>query len=89
MAPSETSVEGFEIPIHRSLIEPILIAGLPRTVALVLWTTTAALVMGLRQLWILPIALCVHLPLVLLTKKEPHFFDFFFKALRAPGRLDV
>ena len=32
-------IEGFEVPIHRSLTEPILLAGLPRNVALVLWET--------------------------------------------------
>lgn len=80
---------GFEVPIHRSLIEPILIAGLPRNVAFILWTTAAALILGMRQIWILPLALAMHLPLVWLTKKEPFFFGFFFSALRAPERLEV
>ena len=31
--------EGLEVPLHRSLVEPMLLAGLPRTVALVLWTS--------------------------------------------------
>ena len=81
--------EGFEVGGHRSLVEPILLAGLPRHIALFLWTATAALVMGMRQLWVLPIALCLHVPMVWITKKEPYFFDFFFRALRAPKRLDV
>jgi type IV secretion system protein VirB3 len=82
-------LEGFETAVHRSLIEPILLAGLPRNVALVLWTMTGALVMGMRQLWVLPVALAIHLPLMLITRREPFFFDFFFRALRAPKRLDV
>jgi hypothetical protein len=28
-----TRPEGFEVPLHRSLVEPMLLAGLPRTVA--------------------------------------------------------
>ena len=33
--------EGFEVPIHRSLTEPLLFAGLPPTFALLLWMATA------------------------------------------------
>jgi type IV secretion system protein VirB3 len=82
-------IEGFEVPIHRSLIEPILIAGLPRAVALVLWTTTAALVMGMRQIWFLALALAIHVPLGILTKKDPYFLLLFFPALRAPEKWEL
>ena len=33
-----TLPDGFEVPIHRSLTEPILVAGLPRRFAILLWT---------------------------------------------------
>ena len=33
---------GLEVPLHRSLVEPMLMLGLPRTVALVLWTSICA-----------------------------------------------
>jgi len=41
--------DGFEAALHRSLVEPMLLAGLPRTVALVLWTAVGAFVLGLHQ----------------------------------------
>ncbi|MGA2451535.1 MAG: conjugal transfer protein TrbD, partial [Polyangiaceae bacterium] len=41
--------DGLEVPLHRSLVEPMLLAGLPRTVALVLWTSVGALAFGLHQ----------------------------------------
>ena len=44
--------DGFEVPLHRSLVEPMLLAGLPRTVALVLWTSVGACAFGLHQVWV-------------------------------------
>ena len=49
------SIEGYEIPLHRALTEPILMGGAPRTVAIVNGTLTAALGLGL-QLWLTGIA---------------------------------
>ena len=42
---------GFEVPLHRSLTEPILMGGAPRTVAIANGTLAAAVGLGL-QLWI-------------------------------------
>ena len=39
-------VEGFAIPVHRALTEPILLGGAPRAIAIVNGTVAAAL--GLR-----------------------------------------
>ena len=49
--------EGLEVPLHRSLVEPMLLAGLPRTVALVLWTSVGAFAFGLHQIWVLPLGI--------------------------------
>ena len=42
---------GYEIPLHRSLTEPILMGGAPRSAAILIGTIAAALALGLR-LWI-------------------------------------
>ena len=42
---------GFEVPLHRSLTEPLLMGGAPRTVAIANGTLAAAVGLGL-QLWI-------------------------------------
>jgi type IV secretory pathway TrbD component len=44
-------VEGFAVPVHRALIEPILLGGAPRAIAILNGTVAAALGLGLR-LWI-------------------------------------
>lgn len=78
---------GFEVPVHRSLTEPILLAGIPRTLAVLLWSATAAFVLALHQLWMLPIGIVLHLGSVAAAKRDPYFFDVFLRALKAQRRL--
>lgn len=80
--------EGFEVPIHRSLTEPILIGGLPRNFAILLWTPGMVVILGLYQLWFLPIQIALHLVFVYLTRRDPDFFEVFKRALRAQRRLE-
>ncbi|MGD0679509.1 MAG: VirB3 family type IV secretion system protein [Polyangiaceae bacterium] len=80
--------DGFEVPLHRSLTEPMLLAGLPRTVALVLWTSVGAFAFGLHQIWVLPIGIVLHLGAAAVTKADPHFFDIVLVAVKTQKRLD-
>jgi type IV secretion system protein VirB3 len=77
-----------EVPLHRSLTEPMLLAGLPRTVALVLWTATAAFVLGLHQAWLLPVGIAAHVAAAAVTRADPYFFDIVLSALRAQKQLE-
>ena len=49
-------IEGFEVPLRRSLTEPILLGGAPRTLAIANGTIAAAMGLGLR-LWLPSLAL--------------------------------
>ncbi len=80
--------EGIEVPVHRSLVDPMLLMGLPRTVALVLWTVIGAIAFGLRQLWVLPIGLGFHVVCAAAAKADPYFFDIFLTAIRSQRRLE-
>jgi type IV secretion system protein VirB3 len=80
--------EGFEVPLHRSLVEPMLLAGLPRTVALVLWTGVGAFAFGLHQIWVLPLGIALHVGAAAATKADPYFFDIVLVALKTHKRLD-
>ena len=80
--------DGFEVPLHRSLVEPMLLAGLPRTVALVLWTGVGAFAFGLHQIWVLPLGIVLHVVAAAATKADPYFFDILLVALRTQKRLD-
>ena len=72
---------GLEVPLHRSLKQPILIAGLPRNLGLLLWTTTAAFALGLHQLLVLPLALVFHLVFAAMARRDPFFFDVIVRAV--------
>ena len=66
--------EGYEIPLHRSLTEPILMAGAPRTAAIAIGTLAAAIGLGL-QLWIpgLVIWAVGHSAAVFVARSDPDF----------------
>ncbi len=84
------TVPGFEAPVHRSLAEPILMGGAPRSVAILNGTIAAALGLGLR-LWIAGILLWAlgHAAAVWAAKRDPQFVDVVRRHLRIPTHLGV
>ncbi len=79
---------GYGSPIHKSLVNPILLMGIPRDVCLVLWTLGAAFAFGMHEIWVLPFVIAVHIGMAVLTKQDPFFFTVFRHALKTPQRLD-
>jgi type IV secretory pathway TrbD component len=81
--PGPSDVPGFAVPLHRSLTEPILIAGAPRAIAIFVGTLTAAVGIGL-QLWLPGLVLWIagHAAAVWLTQTEPQFVGIFARHLR-------
>ena len=67
-------VPGYEVVLHRALTEPILLAGAPRSFAILNGTLAAAIGLGLR-LWIagLIVWLAGHTLAVWVTRKDPAF----------------
>ncbi len=76
-------LDGFEVPLHRSLTEPIFMAGAPRAVAIVNGTLAAAVGIGLRT-WLVGIALGVvgHVLAVWGAKADPQFMDVFARHVK-------
>jgi len=83
-------IPGFEAPVHRALTEPILLAGAPRSVAIVNGTLAAAVGLGLR-LWIAGVVIWAigHAAAVWAAKRDPHFVDVVRRHLRYPSHLKV
>ena len=81
-------IPGFEAPVHRALTEPILLAGAPRTVAIVNGTLSAAIGLGLR-LWIAGLMLWIvgHLAAVWAAKRDPLFVEVVRRHVRYPSHL--
>ncbi len=87
---SETSdtIAGFHAPVHRSLSDPILLGGAPRTVAIANGTLAAAIALGLR-LWIPGLLLWAvgHAAAVWAAKRDAQFVDVVRRHLRYPTHL--
>ncbi len=82
--------DGFYAPVRRSLTEPILLAGAPRSVAILNGTLAGAVGLGLR-LWLVGLglwAIC-HLASVWATKRDAAFVDVVRRHLRYPAHLVV
>lgn len=87
---SGSDIPGFEVPLHRSLTEPILLGGAPRTVAIANGTLAAAVGLGL-QLWIPGAVLWVlgHALAVWGARQDAQFMAVFMRHLKHRVLLDV
>ena len=75
-------MEGFEVPIHRSLTQTIMIAGAPREITIANGTLTAAMVLGMQTLLGLPVGLIIQALAVAIGKHDPQFFATFKRQIR-------
>jgi type IV secretion system protein VirB3 len=85
-----SSVPGFEVPLHRSLTEPILLGGAPRAVTISIGTAAAAIGLGL-QLWIpgLVVWLIGQSLAVWAARLDPQFMQVFARHVKHRVLLDV
>lgn len=81
-------IEGFEVPVHASLRQAILLGGAPRGLAIVNGTVAAAIALGLQQ-WLVGIALWVigHSIAVFAARRDPHFAPVLLRHLRQKSYL--
>ncbi|MET3591817.1 type IV secretion system protein VirB3 [Mesorhizobium shonense] len=88
MATGEQHIEGFEVPVHRALTEPILLGGAPRAVAILNGTVAAAIGLGLQQ-WIAGLVLWIagHTLAVFAARRDPDFASVLVRHLRLRGWL--
>lgn len=78
--------EGFSVPLHRALTEPILLGGAPRLAAIINGTLAAALGLGL-QLWLVGLLFWIiaHGASVIAAKRDPKFMDVLVRHVRQKG----
>lgn len=83
-------VLGYFVPVHRALVEPILLGGAPRAVAIANGTLAAAVGLGLR-LWIAGLVIWAigHAAAVWAAKRDTQFVDVAHRHLRYPPFLRV
>jgi type IV secretion system protein VirB3 len=81
--------EGFEVPLYRSLTEPLLLGGAPRTVAITNGTLAAAVGLGL-QMWLPGLLLWFvgHALAVWAARRDPQFVAVLTRHLKHRSVLD-
>ncbi len=87
---AQPPMAGFNIPLFRSLTEPILMGGAPRPLAIAVGTLAAAVGVGL-QLWIVGGALWIvgHGLAVWGARLDPQFVEVFARHVKHRALLDV
>lgn len=76
-------IDGFEVPFHNSLAEPVTIAGVPRLYFVLVFVFTLELCLGLGVWWLgLPSGFVLYTVGYALTKRDPHFFTTLSRHLR-------
>ena len=76
------STPGYRVALHTSLTTPVMLGGVPRRFAILNWTVCAAMVLGLRAIYTLPLFLGFHVVAVFFAKKDPNFFEVVLKLLK-------
>jgi len=83
-------IEGYEVPLHIALTQPILMGGAPRTFAILNGTLALVIGMGLHLWWLgFPAGAALHAAAALMSKRDPHWFDIFRRHVRQPPALRV
>ncbi|MFA4994130.1 MAG: VirB3 family type IV secretion system protein [Bdellovibrionales bacterium] len=79
-------IQGYDIPVHRALTEPILLGGAPRAVAILNGTLAAAIGLGLQQ-WVAGLGLFAlgHTLAAFAAKRDPDFLPVLIRHLRQRG----
>lgn len=82
--------DGFEVPFHTSLAEPIQFGGVPRVFAIVNGVFATVLTLSLGVWWLgIPVGVALHLIAYALTKNDPYFFSVLGRHLRQKPYLDA
>jgi len=83
-----THLPGFEVPLYRSLTDPILLGGAPRGLAILNGTLAAALGLGLR-LWLVGLIVWVvgHALAAAAARKDVQFAEVISRHARHLGSL--
>ena len=71
------TIEGFEVPVHRALTQPVLLGGAPREFAIFNITIGAVFLFSIGSPLGIPLVLLLHTGAVLLAKRDPYFLEVF------------
>ncbi|MEI7668453.1 MAG: VirB3 family type IV secretion system protein [Pseudomonadota bacterium] len=67
---NDEDVEGYEVPIYRSLTAPVLLMGLPRNAMIAVGVILAATTLGLHTVYGIPVCFALYFGLRYFVKKD-------------------
>lgn len=73
-----SEVPGFYTPLHRSLTEPMMLAGIPPKIAIGLGTVTVILVLAWHFYALIPVLLVAYVAAVAVCRNDPYAFEIIF-----------
>jgi len=89
MTGANDKIEGFEVPLHLSLTQAVLLGGVPRAFGILNGTTALVLGMGLHVWWLgFPLGLVLHATAAVLTRLDPDWFEIFRAHIKQPTWLE-
>jgi type IV secretory pathway TrbD component len=80
-----SDIPGYYAPLHRSLTEPMLVAGVPPNIAIALASATAILVLAWHFYALVPVLAVAYLAAIAVCRRDPYAFDVIFQN-RGPRR---
>lgn len=81
--------EGYYVPLHRSLTEPVLIAGVPRDFFFMNWSAGIAITISFTIYPFLIITFILHALMIYVTKKDPQYFGALRRHINDKKYFDV
>ena len=75
-------------PVHRSILFPSLVFGMPRRLFLILGIATLALVFSLGQFWFLGVTVILMLITRKIAKEDRWIFEIYSQLFKLPQELD-
>ena len=83
---SDEEVDGYQVPLHRSLTERPTIAGAPSEAVMLVVLGTVVLSYGLLTLWVIPFGFAAYLALIAICREDPDFLRVFKRYLAQKNR---
>lgn len=74
--------EGFEVPIHKAFVQPLLLGGAPRDFALLNGTMTAWFLLAIHSFFGVFLGVALQALAARMAKDDPEFLDVFRRALK-------
>ena len=75
-------------PVHRSILFPPLVFGMPRKLFVLIGIITLALVVSMGQVWFIAVSLVSMLVARRISKEDIYAFEIYLQLFKFPKELD-